>query len=172
MSAPSDSVTVDTVDRSEAATRRLCDELSLGVLKPKELKHLSTALVEASSSEVTHNTAFRERILAIYAELKTAATPKRTSARNGTSRAKTPLDWLTPIHPVDPKLFGPDKLLDPYLIQYAYGDEKLHPILDRYGANRLKEAAAIVEERNPGTKPTNRSNKNALIEYIVRYVLG
>lgn len=173
MSVPSESVTADTVDRSTAATQRLCDVLALGVVKPKELKHLATAVTEAASAEAAHNAAFRERILSTYNELKTAAAPKRTSSsRGGTTKAKTPLAWLTPIHPVDPKQFGPDKLLDPYLIQYAYGDEVLRTILDGYSAARLKEAAAIVAERNPGTGPANRSRKDALIEYIVRYVLG
>lgn len=173
MSAPSESVTADAVDRNAAATHHLCDVLALGVLKPKERKHLATAVMEAAFAEAAHNAAFRDRILAIYNELKAVAAPKRTtSTRGGTTKTKTPLAWLTPIHPVDPKQFGPDKLLDPYLIQYAYGDDVLRTILDGYSANRLKEAAAIVAERNPGTNPTNRSRKDALIEYIIRYVVG
>jgi hypothetical protein len=173
VSVTGDSLTADTVDRSAAASQRLCEVLALGALKPKELKHLATAVTEAASAEAAHNAAFRERILSAYNELKTAAAPKRTtSSRNGTSKTKTPLAWLTPIHPVDPKQFGPDKLLDPYLIQYAYGDDVLRTILDGYSAARLKEAAAIVAERNPGTGPTNRSRKDALVEYIIQYVLG
>jgi hypothetical protein len=38
MSAPSEPTTAETVDRSVDATRKLCDELALGVLKPKDLK--------------------------------------------------------------------------------------------------------------------------------------
>jgi hypothetical protein len=172
MSAPSGSSTAESEDRSVAAIRRLCDELSLGALKPKELKHLTTALMEASASEAAHNAVFRECILSSYAELKASTAPKPSRSRGGTTQAKTPMAWLTPIHPVDPKRFGPDKLLDPYLIQYAYGDENLRAILDGYSANRLKEAAAIVEERNPGTKPTSRSRKDSLLEYIIRYIVG
>ncbi len=173
MSVSSDSEPAVSVDRSAAATRHLCDALALGVLKPKDLKRLVTALTEVASEEVSRNTTFRERILATYGEMGTVAVPKRaTSSRSGTAKAKTPLAWLTPIHPVDPKRFGPDKLLDPYLIQYAYGDDVLRTILDGYSATRLKEAAAIVAERNPGTRPVNRSRKDALIEYIIRYVVG
>jgi hypothetical protein len=172
MSAPSEPTTAETVDRSVDATRKLCDELALGVLKPKDLKLLSTALMEAASTEAAHNTAFRDCILKTYRDLKAAAAPKNTSTRGGASKTKPPMTWLTPINPVDPKRFGPDKLLDPYLIQYAYGDENLRLILNGYTPARLKEAVAIVEERNPGTKPTNRSKKDALLEYIIGYVIG
>jgi hypothetical protein len=172
MSAPIEPATAEALDRSVAATQRLCNELSLGILKPKELKHLATALAEVASAEAARNAAFRQSILAIYAELNAAKAPKRAPARGGTAKAKMPPPWLTPIHPVDPKLFGPDKPLDPYLIQYAYGDEKLRLILDGYPASELKKAAAIVEQRNPGIKPANRSRKDALIDYIISHVVG
>ena len=156
MSAPSESTTAETVDRSVAATRQLCDELALGILKPKDLKLLSTALMEAASIEAGHNTAFRACILKIYGDLKADAAPKSASTRGGASKTKSPMTWLTPINPVDPKRFGPDKLLDPYLIQYAYGDDNLRLILNGYTPARLKEA---VSDRR-GAQSRHKANES------------
>jgi hypothetical protein len=71
---------------------------------------------------------------------------------------------------VDPDLFGPDKPLDPYLLRYAYGDDQLRSALEDYPAPALKQAAGLVEQRNPSTLPKGRLNKPALIDYIVQYV--
>ncbi len=150
------------------ATRRLCEALHLGALRPQELKHLSIALAEATTGEVVQNPAFAERVLIIYREL--AASRKPSSAGDRRVRKASAKPTLTPINYVDPKLFGPDRPLDPYLLQYAYGDNQLQPALERYPAGELKKAAAIVEQRNPGTRPSNRAQKRALIDYIMSCV--
>jgi hypothetical protein len=36
----------------------------------------------------------------------------------------------------------------------------------------LKQSAAIVEGRNPGTKPTKRTTKAPLVTYIMQHVTG
>ncbi len=118
--------------------------------------------------EIGHNAAFRERILTIYRDL--APSPKSASSRRVGGHAKAAKPQLTPIRQVDPKLFGPDKPLDPYLVHYAYGDDQLRPALERFPGGELKKAAVLVEQRNPGTKPENRSQKAALINYIVAHV--
>jgi hypothetical protein len=156
-----------TPDRSANATRQLCDALKLETLKPKELKSLTVALAEAASEEVRHNQHFRERILSIFQEVSAAST---SIGRGAQKRSAPPRPNLTPIRHIDPKLFGPDKPLDPYLVRYAYGDDQLRPMLERFPASELKKAAAFVEERNPGTKPSSRTQKAALLNYIVTHV--
>jgi hypothetical protein len=42
--------------------------------------------------------------------------------------------------------------------------------LEREPLSRLKEAVAIVEQRHPGTKPTNKSQKASNIDYILQLV--
>lgn len=167
MSALTDMPIASPVERNARATRQLCDVLGLGVLKPKDLKHLATALAEATAEEVMANEPFRQRVLGIFREL---------SAGNALSTAKKPLrpkapkPTLIPIRDYDPKLFGPDKPIDPYLVQYAYGDEQLRPMLEQFSVTTLKKSAEIVEERNPGTKPASRAQKSALLDYIVTHV--
>ena len=91
--------------------------------------------------------------------------------RRASRRTSAPKPALTPIPHVDPKLFGPEQALaNPYLVQYAYGNEQLVPVLERFPVSELKRAVAVVEQRNPGTKPTNRAQKAALISYITEYV--
>lgn len=170
MSATIDNTSVNSVDRAATATRLLCEALSLGALKPKELKNLATALAEAASTEISHNTAFRERVLSVYQELARASAPVRSNGT--TSRAKPSKLQLIVRRHVDARLFGPDRPLDPYLQQYVYEDDQLRTALDRFPATELKQAAAIVEQRNPGTKPANRSQKAALLEYILAQLIG
>ena len=106
----------------------------------------------------------------LYREVADSAKPpSKKAAPTRTKAVKPP---VIPINQVDPKFFGPDKPLDPYLVHYVYGDDQFRDALDRFPVSELKKAAAIVEERNPATKPTNRSRKDALIDYIVRNVVG
>lgn len=142
--------------------------LGLSPVKPKNLKHLSVALAESVAEEVGRNPSLRQHIVTLYQELANASKP--AMAPRASRRTSAPKPELTPIRHVDPKLFGPDKPLDPYLVQYAYGNEQLVPVLERFPVSELKRAVAVVEQRNPGTKPTNRAQKAALISYITEYV--
>lgn len=168
MSAQIDAPADVEADRSVLATRRLCDSLGLGILKPKELKYLGTALAEAASREVAARPEFADRILDIFRAL--AEKPKSTTNGKGRQTQKRQKAQLTPIHPVDPGLFGPDRQLDPYLLRYVYGDDQLRTALEDYPAPALKQAAGIVDGRNPGTLPKGRLTKPALISYIVQHV--
>jgi hypothetical protein len=51
-----------------------------------------------------------------------------------------------------------------------YGREQFRAALERYPSTELKKVAAIVEEHNPVTRPSNRGQKVPLIDYIVHYV--
>ena len=166
MSALTDVPIASPAERSARATQRLCDALGLGALKPKDVKNLATALAEATASEVITNAPFRQKVLGIFQELSatSAPAPKKPAA------PKAGKPKLVPIRDFDPKLFAPDKPIDPYLVQYAYGDEQLRPMLQQFSVATLKKSAEIVEERNPGTKPVNRAQKAALLDYIVSHV--
>jgi hypothetical protein len=167
-SIPTSAPTV--AERALLATQNLREALSLDVLTPKELTQLSVALVQASTLEIRQNAAFRERVLSLDREVSESTKPApRKSAPNHAKVVKPP---LVPFRQVDTQLFGPDKPLDPYLVHYAYGDDQLRDALERFPVSELKKAAATVDQRNPDTKPINRSRKDALIEYIVRYVVG
>lgn len=48
----------------------------------------------------------------------------------------------------------------------------MRELLGGYSLVKVKQALAGVEERNPGTKPKNKSQKQALIDYIVEKVAG
>jgi hypothetical protein len=65
---------------------------------------------------------------------------------------------------IDP--YGPP---DPRDLRYAYGTDKLSRALQDYTMDRLKMAADKVQREHPGTKPTSRAKKQALIDYIVKY---
>jgi hypothetical protein len=61
---------------------------------------------------------------------------------------------------------------DPKTLMYVYGDDKLGRALQDYTLDMLKQTAANIEARHPGTKPANRSRKDAVIAYIVKYSMG
>ncbi len=166
MSALTDVPVISPAERSARATQRLCDALGLGVLKPKDVKNLATALAEATAEEVVTNATFRQRVLGIFQELSVSSKP----ATKKPAPPKAAKPKLVPIRDFDPKLFAPDKPIDPYLVQYAYGDEQLRLMLQQFSVATLKKSAEIVEERNPGTKPVNRAQKVALLDYIVSHV--
>lgn len=170
MSTAVDAAVAKAEDRSVLATRRLCETLGLGTLKPKDLKHLTVALAEVAIQEMAHNPAFAEQVLALYRDMADAKKPSHSGGRSK-AQAKQPKRKLVPIQMVDPALFAPDRPVDPYVLLHAYGHHQLRSALEEFPAAELKKAAAIVEQRNPGTKPTSRSQKAALVDYIALYVL-
>ena len=166
-----DAPTVTEQERAALATRRLCAALDLGTLKPKDLKHLSVALTEAASDEVTLNRVFAERVLRTYRALVEADAPKRApKGANTEPRRKPAKPKLVPIGHVDPTLLGPDMPLNPYVLQQLYGNDQLRLALDGRALKALQQAADIVQQRHPGTAPVKRSQKASLIDYIVQYV--
>ncbi|MGZ3665605.1 MAG: hypothetical protein ACXVDA_14105 [Ktedonobacterales bacterium] len=169
MTASVDVAVLTEQERAALATRRLCEALGVGTLKPKDLKHLSVALTEAAIDEVGSHPEFAERVLRIFHELAKPSVPK-PAAKKGASRPAKPK--LEPIGHVDPALLGPDRPLDPYVLQQLYGNAQLRPALDGRSMTALKQAVSIVQQRHPDTSPANRTQKAALIDYIVQYVTG
>lgn len=131
----------------------------------EDTKRLGIALTAAAVEELARSPIFASRVRAIYASLPSSPVPRK---KETTAKALT-VD-VTPIKHVDGFSLNPAMPLDPYLIYEAYGAKQFATVLDLFTVPKLKEAAKRVEERNPGTKPTNRGTKVPLIDYLVKYI--
>lgn len=147
--------------RSVEATRRLC-----AVLNVDNLKLLSTALAEVAAEEASRNRAFSERLHAVYDELVMLQTRRHPAKEANSSRR------LVPITTIEDAKLDPHAPLDPNFLLRLYGAHQLRAALEDYSRDTLKVAAATIEQRNPGTKPTNKSRKDSIIAYIVEHVAG
>jgi hypothetical protein len=146
------------------ATKRIGEVLGLS-----NGRQLGTALAVALLDEVARNPSFGDKVKRLYGEVA----PVKTSAqvRNPQPRMpKTALVDLVPIKHVSGFEFNPAGTMDPYLLHEAFGTVQLRRILEALPLGKLKESAAQVERRNPGTRPGNKSQKASLIEYITARV--
>lgn len=164
MSTAVDSVVETTSQRSARATRELCGVLGLGTLRGKDLTLLTIALAEQATQEAKINSGLADRVREAFNELKATS---QTSARG---KPKDAFEALVPVGPVDFTRLSPHGPMDPYALYEAYGHKQALRVLSDLTLENLKSSAAIVEQRNPGTRPTNRRTKAALIQYIIEYV--
>lgn len=132
-----------------------------------DVKRVGIALAVAAAEELDYNTVFAARVRMAYSRLSASTA---TRARPRTSKALEVA--IVPIKHVEGFQLNPAAPLDPYLVYEAYGANQLPVALDLFPLAKLKEASALVEQRCPGTKPTNRSKKDAVIAYIVDQVAG
>ncbi len=147
-------------ERSALATRRFCEALQLGVVAPKNLTYLTIALTEAAAEEVARNGALRERIKQIYSGMlpPPRQTPPRPSAgvrADGARKGST----LAPGNPPD---LG--------ALARNYHPDEWATALRKYGMPALKNGVRVVQEEHPGAKPANMSTKEALVEFLLRYI--
>lgn len=134
-------------------------------------KRLGEALAIALIDEIEQNPAFADKVNRLY----TASMPVKpaTTKREPKPRMpKTALVDLVPIKHVAGFEFNPAAPMDPYLLHEAFGATQLRTILEALPLAKLKESAAKVERRNPGTSPVSRSQKAALIDYITKFVVA
>lgn len=136
-------------------------KLAGSALDLHDLKRLSIALAEAAAEEVIRSRTFAERVRALYESV-----PATVDSRGNSSPSALTLD-LVPIKPLDGRWVDPSTPLDPYFVLDTFGPHQLERALAIFPLTKLKEASAAVEARNPGTKPTNRGQKAAIIAYIV-----
>lgn len=136
-------------------------KLASSILELDDLRRLTIALAEAAAQELVGNRPFAARVRALYDEVP--ATPSRASAPDPFATQ------LVPIKMVPGRDINPAAPLDPYFLLEVYGASQLETALNLFPVAKLKEGAAMVERHHPGTKPTNRGRKAALVEYIVRY---
>lgn len=140
------------------------------VLGLEDHKLVGIALAEVGAERVAADREFAQKVRALYTILQaTAEQPKTTAPARG--RTSTQVE-LIPRKIIEGQSFDPAAPLDPYFLVEVFGVEQLQAALEREPAFRLKEAAVLVEQRNPGTKPTNRGQKKALIAYMLQHVTG
>lgn len=124
-----------------------------------------TALAEVASEESTRNTRFADAVRERYCELLAQqSAPKQRGA--GSKEALPP---LIPIRRIEGYRADPFSPPDPQFLIQLYGYSQLDRALQDYTASMLKETAAKVQQNHPGTKPTSKAAKQALIDYIVKY---
>lgn len=68
--------------------------------------------------------------------------------------------------------YNPYAKLDPYELLDDYGAHQLRAALMHMTSQSLKDAVAIVQERNPGTAPKTKTKSADMIDYIVEHVAG
>jgi len=150
------------------------------VLGLDDAKRLTAALVEVAVEELVRSNAFTARVRERYDALAprkpvpTVPRPKAPRAAKTVKTATPPrpkgteeLPELVPIRRIEGReisLAGP---LDPYFLFELYGGAQLARALDRYPLRKLQEATTLVEERHHGTRPALRTDKEAIIAYIV-----
>jgi hypothetical protein len=130
-------------------------------------KLLTAALAEAAVEEAQHNVAFLRRVQILYDE---HALAKRPASRR--QSATKPRKELIPVISADEIGFDRDEKTSAYGLQKLYGNAQLRDALDGYTLATLKEMAATVMERNPGTAPSSKRTKAAVIDYIVQCLTG
>ncbi|HUY77839.1 MAG TPA: hypothetical protein VMV29_13795 [Ktedonobacterales bacterium] len=159
-------------ERSAAATRHLCETLQLDTLAPKDLTYLALALTEVASEEAEHNSEFNRRVRELYemiAPTKKPAKPRSPSSWQRPTKEEL-MKPLKAVGTVDPSRIAPYAPPDPYALLELFGPEQLPRVLFLRTLENLKRAVRIVQARHPGTKPSNMGRKDAIVEYIMRYV--
>ncbi len=144
-------------------------EVTAQHLHVDDSKRASAALAEAAVEELLCNPAFAQRVRGWYDELAPAA-PKRARTTAGRTQ-RTPKRELVPLRIVESGEVNISAPLNPYLTYEMYGADQFADALREYSLSNLKEAVEIVQERNPGTKPRNKGQKEPIIEYLVQYVM-
>lgn len=141
------------------------------LLNVDDTNRLSLAVLLAASDEIEQNSRFAARVRAMYEQLPTK-TPRGSvgSAKGDASKILT--STLQPIRHVEGREINPAAPLDPYFLLEVYGAHQLRQALELFPLSKLKEGVEAVIERNPGTKPTSKSSKVSVIDYIARYVAG
>ena len=79
---------------------------------------------------------------------------------------------LVPVTSAGEVNIGRDDKPSAYVLLKLYGASQLHDAVEGYTHATLKDMAAEVMARNPGTKPTSMANKSALVDYIAQHAPG
>lgn len=151
--------------RGTEATRQLREVFNLPATR-SDATILATAVAEVAAEEGRRNASFASAVSKRYNEL--VALYKPSAARTKCQKQELPplvaIRHDTTFREIDP--FKPPDLQ--YLIHF-FGVHQLARALQDYAPPQLKVTAARIEAEHPGTKPTNRGQKQPLIDYIVKY---
>jgi hypothetical protein len=82
-----------------------------------------------------------------------------------------PRKELVPIKEIPGHEINIARALDPYFLLELYGAHQLRDALAEQTTANLREAVALVKERNKGSQPRGRTAA-AIIDYIVEHVVG
>jgi hypothetical protein len=144
------------------ATEQLRDVLRLPGIEG-DTNAFTTALAEVAANESRHNPRFAEAVRVRYQELTA-----QLKAPGGRGKSP-PLADLVPIRRIEGYRADPFSPPDPQFLTQLYGLSQLPSALQYYRLETLKETATKIEREHPGTRPTSRSSKAAVIDYIVKY---
>lgn len=153
--------------RGSEATKNLRTTLQLPV-NLNDNTILGTALAEIATEESRNNPLFAAKVRERYAELlgQNGGTRKRSLGNKQFYESMPP---LVPIRRIDGYVHDPFAPPDPHLLIQLYGKDQLSRALFDYTVDMLKQVASKIEQKHPGTKPSNRGKRDALIAYIVQY---
>jgi hypothetical protein len=154
-------------ERGAEATRRLRDALQLAP-DLNDATVLGTALAEYMAERSRTDPHIAQELRRRYDELMALGGGR---ARRASRQTETlpPLVAVGHMEPGERLTINPAAPPDPRFLIRVYGREQLARALQPYMVEMLKETAEQVEREHPGTKPTNRGQRKALIDYIVRY---
>jgi hypothetical protein len=143
--------------------RRTLATKQLVTLLGTNAKLAETAALEVINELMTGDEALGQSLMHRYNELVALAAPKpkpvavpkvKVSAGSGPARRTTV------------------EKLDPYQLVEDVGRDHLRASLAGTTQRRLRSAVDAVITQNPGAKPTNRTQNEAMIDFIVEYVAG
>jgi hypothetical protein len=167
--------------RSSQATRHLFQTLGLEARDVDDLKFLSLAIIEMAAEEVARNPEFAARITAEYRHLRPISQEMSMGPSASLQNGKTPkkphntinvstFEGITPLKQVDMSRFDYYGAPDPYLLEEIFGFTQVKQILPEFALASLLEMASVIQEKYPGTKPSNKKKKESVIAYILQHL--
>jgi hypothetical protein len=136
------------------------------ILDIQDTKIVAAALAEEALSLLERDAIFKTHVRERCADM---ATPRRVVEPRERRRSPSRIE-LVPIKTLGPREVNPAAPPDPYFLLELYGPDQLRLALSRYKVAELKPAAAVVQGRNPGTRPADKSRRDPLLDYIVEQV--
>lgn len=152
--------------RRSIAVKNIARAMALEAVEDLDQVALTTAALEEASELLGKDPAMVQRLRQKYHEIlaSTATTPNKHEPKS----MPTPL----PGRGRDLDNYDPYAKLDPYESLRDFGADQLRAFLGFQTPARLRQAVAIVQERNPGTKAKTKTKSADMIDYIVEHVAG
>jgi len=146
--------------RKTLATNQIVS--ALGALGPDQTA-AATAALEVVAERMTWDTDLERSLRQKYSELVELSKPRQPVVVSPAPKPKGTLALGE---------FNPDAKLDPYQLSRNYEPSQLRTVLASATPTMLREAVDAVQAREPSTKPTSRSKKADMIDYIIEHVAG
>jgi hypothetical protein len=134
-------------------------------------KVLAAVLAEIAVQELRYNRSFADRLRSAYESA--APKPKPPTKRVGEPQPKAPKVKLTPIKDVGTHEINIAAQVDPYYLYEVFGAAQLPLALGTFSKKKLvDEVVPIVQRRHPEAKPGGKADKQAVIAFVVQYVVN